>query len=266
MASFDSAAPIPLPSGPTVYPPEITTAATIMNMNETTTAPIMYLQEEKLGTKCCGCLCDYRRAVIWSNSFWIGWATFLLLSRGSVVQFANENFDDDVVANEVSIIVDDYYRKRSISLGVVLATAFVSQIGAVAFWASLVALHALALMADFTAFCFLALELYRDLQVTLAAETNQVPASPVISFLVNGAITLLCLYPQVGFLLECRLGIMTAATYPREDYSCCCSAAARPRPAPFPANNATTMTTLPEQYPTPPSAASGYILPTPAPY
>lgn len=203
----------------------------------------MYLRE-KLGSKCCGCFCDYRRAVIWANSSFIGYATFLLLSRDSVVQLAYDNFDDDAFSDEVSGIVDDYYRKRSIPLGICLATSLLSQIGAVLFRQSLVALHALALTADFIAFCFLALQLYQDMQVAMA-QINQVPAPPVMSFLLNGVLTLLFLYPQIGFLLECRLGIMTAATYPREDYCCC----GRRKPQ-FPPTAA-----IPEQYPAPSDAA-----------
>ena len=156
----------------------------------------------------------------------MAFSIFVLLSRDSVVALARNNFDDDELANEVANMVDDYYRKRSIPLGIAVGTAFLSQIGAIVFWTSLVALHALALTADFITFCILALELYRNMQLALA-EINQVPSSPVVSFLLNGALTLLFLYPQVGFFLECFLGIMTAETYPREAYSCCCL---RPKP------------------------------------
>jgi hypothetical protein len=246
MATTDNA-PIPLPTSTTLSPMEVHPGTTgIMPQEE---GIPMYLQE-KLGSKCCGCFCDYRRAVIWANSFFIGWATFLLLSRDSVVQLSNENFDDDEFANEVSVLVDEYYRKRSIPLGIALATAVLSQVGgAIFFWSSLVALHALALTADFVAFCILALELYQDTQVTLA-EINQVPNPPVMSFLLNGALTLLFLYPQIGFLLECRLGIMSAETYPRENFSCC----ARPKP-PFVPTPTTMATTTPGQYPAAPAPA-----------
>lgn len=184
----------------------------------------IYLSQEKLGSQCCGCLCDYRRAVIWANSFFIAYATLLLLSRNSVVQLAQDAFKgtDDEFVDDVTELVDAYYRKRSISLAVALATCLLSQIGVILFWTSLVAIHSLVLVADFVVFCFLALDLYEDMTSTLA-EVNMVAASPVLSFVLNGVLTLLFLYPQIGFLIECRLGIMTSETYAREDYCCCCS-------------------------------------------
>lgn len=209
----------------------------------------IYMQE-KLGSKCCGCCCDYRRAVIWGNYFFIGMATFLILSRDSVIQVTSETFQDDEFSGVVAAIIYEYYRRRSIPLGVALATAVLSQIGVIMFWGSLVGLHSLALIADFTVFCFLALGLYREMQQKLG-EIDQVATSPVLSFVLNGFLTLLFLYPQIGFLLEYKLGIMTRDTYSREDYSCCCSAA-KPQHL---------ISQQPEQYP-PPQMASARALPS----
>jgi len=180
----------------------------------------MHLQE-KVGSKCCGCCCDYRRAVIWANCIWVGIATFLLFSRDEVVALADEIYDDDLLADEASGIVDEYYRRRSISLGISLGTAILSQLGANYCNLYLIALHMLALIADFVVFCVLAMEMYHDMQATLG-KYGFIATSPLSSFLLNTLWTLLLLYPQCGFFLECWTGIMTPETLPREDYSCCC--------------------------------------------
>jgi len=190
--------------------------------------------QEKIGSKCCFILCDYRRAVIWANSLFVGWATFLLLSRSSVVELSGRSVDDDELSNDIADLVDDYYGKRSISLGITLGTAILSQMGAVCCMASPVALHALMLVADFIAFYFLAMDHYRSMEV-LMFERGLVPMPPVMGFVMYGVMTVAFLYPQTGYLLECYLGILSLQTYRREDYCIlkCCST---PKPTDSPPN------------------------------
>ena len=206
-----------------------------------TSAPVEELPihlQEKVGSKCCFILCDYRRAVIWANSLFVGWATFLLLSRSSVVELSGRSVDDDELSSDIADLVDDYYGKRSISLGVTLGTALLSQMGAVRCMASPVALHAMMLVADFIAFYFLAMDHYRSMQV-LMFERGLVPMPPTMGFVLYGVMTVAFLYPQTGYLLECYLGILSLQTYRREDYCIlkCCST---PKPTNSPTN---------EQYP-----------------
>lgn len=183
--------------------------------------PIPMHLQEKIGSNCCGFLCDYRRAVFWANSGYIGFAVFLLMSRSTVADLTEESYEDDAISDPARELVDNYYAKRSIGIGVALGTALFSQIGAMTFRPSLIALHVVALVAEYVIFCFLALDLFYDLQDLTEGFPVQ-PRPPVLGFLVNTAVTLLVLYPHCGFLLENRIGILTAETYPRESYSCCC--------------------------------------------
>ena len=192
------------------------------NASPTEEIPI-YLQE-KIGSRCCFILCDYRRAVIWANSLFVGWATFLLLSKSSVVELSRRSVDDDELSSDIADLVDDYYGKRSISLGVTLGTALLSQMGAVRCMASPVALHAIMLVADFITLSFLAMDHYHSMQA-LMFENGFAAVPPTMGCVLYGVLTVAFLYPQTGYLLECYLGILSLATYRREDYCIlkCCS-------------------------------------------
>jgi hypothetical protein len=45
---------------------------------------------------------------------------------------------------------------------------------------------------------------------------------PIGVWIGSAIVTALWIYPHVGLILEIRNGIMSAETYPREEYSCCC--------------------------------------------
>jgi hypothetical protein len=47
--------------------------------------------------------------------------------------------------------------------------------------------------------------------------------SIIASYVILGAITALWIYPSVMLVTEIRSGIMSRETYPREEFSCCCT-------------------------------------------
>ena len=49
----------------------------------------------------------------------------------------------------------------------------------------------------------------------------------LIGFSVGAVILCLWIYPSIFLMKEIHQGIMTKETYPREEYSCCCSARRR---------------------------------------
>ena len=184
--------------------------------------PVPLHQQEKLGSKCCGCCCDYRRAVIIVNSLFIGLGVFLILLRDEADKLIQETYDDDAFVDEVSMIIDDYYKKRSILLGVGLGTAVLAQAGAVYFNIWLVGLHSVWMVADYIMFMMLVMQFEEDLQDPYESVGAE-PASPVPSFILNAVIVACFLYPHLAFIIEVRNGIMTRETYAREEYSCCCA-------------------------------------------
>jgi hypothetical protein len=73
----------------------------------------------------------------------------------------------------------------------------------------------------------------------IAAHENAFLASFFVSFsfvydscivgTVNNSVihTLLYMSPGIGFIMEVRNGTMSRETYPREEYSCCCTGLSR---------------------------------------
>lgn len=45
---------------------------------------------------------------------------------------------------------------------------------------------------------------------------------PYWTFIINGIITAILIYPHIVLILEIKAGIMTPDTFYREQYSCCC--------------------------------------------
>ena len=47
--------------------------------------------------------------------------------------------------------------------------------------------------------------------------------NPVPSVILEGIVSVVVIYPHIGFVYEVRNGILSAETYAREEYSCCCN-------------------------------------------
>jgi large-conductance mechanosensitive channel len=47
--------------------------------------------------------------------------------------------------------------------------------------------------------------------------------SVIVSYVLVGVITAFWIYPSVMLITEIRNGIMSRETYPREEFSCCCT-------------------------------------------
>ena len=221
------------------------------------------IHQEKLGAKCCGCCCDYRRAVIIMNSFFLGFAIFTLMVQSVAPELIEETFTDDEFVEEVTVVLDDYFYTRIIFAGVAIFSAIVSTVGAVYFNVWLVGFHIITLCVDYIAYVILALAMLEDLE-PLYAEQGLSPASPLPNFVFIGMLLLFFIYPQVGFISEVKRGIMSKETYIREDYSCCCSQR-RPTNAMMypttPTATATLQRTIPQSSTTTMTTASATTMP-----
>lgn len=177
--------------------------------------------QEKLGSKCCGCCCDMRRAVIIVDAIFIGIGIFIVLARAGADDLMQDAYDDDQFVEEASSLIDEYYINRSIFLGISILTAFLAQVGSVYFNVWLVGLHTVWMVVDYISFLILATRLYAELEDTYASIPKE-PMSPLPGFIFNGLLTGIFMYPHLGFITEVRAGILTKDTYPREEFSCCC--------------------------------------------
>ena len=105
----------------------VSSTVTIPAGNTDSSVPMW--QQEKQGAKCCGCCCDYRRAVIVVAiiSICIGIGTaMVLIAAASMPAYATSNIDDD----EVLEILDDGLKYQAILSAIFLVTAVCALVGA----------------------------------------------------------------------------------------------------------------------------------------
>jgi hypothetical protein len=178
----------------------------------------MYSQT-KQGSKCCGCCCDYRRAVITLSILFIIFDIIFVIgyTQGTLgIQVVD--LDDDSLLDDV----EDTYRQQAILTGLGLFASIVAIVGACRYNIYMVGFNVLYMTVSFivnivltmtTAFNTLEEDYYGDEDLPL----------PIVSFVFQGVLLCVYIYPQVGFMSEVKAGILSAETYPREEFSCCCT-------------------------------------------
>jgi uncharacterized membrane protein YqjE len=155
-----------------------------------TTAPVYSPNQfqTKQGSKCCGCCCDYRRAVITLNILYIIFGVIAVLGL-------------------VNSISEDAYRQQATLAGVGVFFSIVAFVGAYRYNIHMVGFNILFMIISFIA------------TIALEEDSNGDKDFP---FVVQGLVMCVVIYPHVGFMYEVRTGILSAETYPREEFSCCC--------------------------------------------
>jgi hypothetical protein len=198
--------------------PETTIATTIATLPQNAAVPI-HLQE-KMGSKCCGACCDYRRAVIIMTGIYIGFGVFYIIGLSG--DDVNGIYGDDEFVDEVSEIRGEYSTKASIFLSVALITNVIAMVGAVHFNIWMVGLHTVWMVLVYISLVILTVKRDSDLEEPYESADLEL-ASSVPGFVINGLFTALFMYPLLGFITEVRAGILTRETYAREEFSCCCT-------------------------------------------
>jgi hypothetical protein len=179
------------------------------------------LEQEKVGSKCCGCCCDFRRAVIILDCCLIFYSVMTLFSLA---------FPDDVRSKQFEVLGIDDDQVQDVLLEMLTITQIIAGCGVVAF--AIAAFGAktyhTGLVAFGIAYLVLSFVALIVVQVTYTGKANDVAqpdttlAQPITNWITNGVLMALFIYPHVGLISEIKSGIMSAATYPREEYSCCC--------------------------------------------
>jgi hypothetical protein len=172
----------------------------------------------KQGSKCCGCCCDYRRAVIILNIILIvfGIITVLGYSQGEQSTVQGVDLDDDGLED----IVKDAYRQGAILAGVGVFACIVAVIGAYRYNIYMVGFNILYMIVSFIASIVLTSKAFNTLEEDYNGDED-IPL-PIGQFVLQGVILCVVIYPHVGFMSQVKAGIMSAETYPREEFSCCC--------------------------------------------
>ncbi len=206
------------PPGSAVVKPPGSGAVTVSSGDAHSSMPMW--QQEKQGAKCCGCCCDYRRAVIILAviSICVNLATVILFLAAISTPTTSVNVDDDVAL----AIYDDSLTTQIVVSGISLACSICALVGAKIYNIPLVAINTLWYVAGFVINTVVIINTNSDVQ-------DQTGTSlPVVPNIVASAIgAIIFMYPHIGFMYEVKVGIMSYATYPREEFSCCCAPGAR---------------------------------------
>jgi hypothetical protein len=188
-----------------------------------TMAPSSSIDQEKKGAKCCGCCCDYRRAVIICNTLlYIFGITGLVLCLGSSVTTRNIDGDDDGVIS----VAENAYTITAARYGVSVVSAICGLVGGIRYNIPLVSIQVLWLIVAFVVSIVLSVVAINDVndQLDLNGNGEEELNQPIGYYIFSAVITCLWMYPHVGFIMEVKSGLMSLETYPREEYSCCCVA------------------------------------------
>ena len=190
----------------------------------TTTPPLPLHEQPKQGSKCCGCCCDYRRAVIIVN-----FVSLLLNIMGMIAYFGST-----VVVVEQGYIdsIEGFGRLHGILTSIGIFFSVVAIIGAYRYNAYLVGMS----IGWTILYLFLRTILNHTTSQRLQAafEQEQLDAygrivqeydapNLVPDIIATIIFIVLLVYPHVGFIYEVRKGILSPETYPREEFSCCCT-------------------------------------------
>jgi hypothetical protein len=174
--------------------------------------------QTKQGSKCCGCCCDYRRAVIILSILTIiSNVIGMIIYTQSNQAIRGFDLDDDGVFDEV----EDLYRQQAILAGVGLFASIVAVVGAYRYNVYMVGFNVLYIIASFITSIVLTNEAYNTVEEDYNGN-NGIPY-PITTVVFQGFFMLLYIYPHVGFMYEVKAAILSEETYPREEFSCCCT-------------------------------------------
>lgn len=151
-------------------------------------------------------------------------AAFALVNLAVPVEFQNldengeQEIDDDAVLDELhtlNII-------NAVVGGIGLIAFAVPIYGALQYNIPMIGYGIFWLIASFVAMIVL--------QVVYTPKINEAMkegeddwAVSILSIVLTGLVTLLYVYPHMGLMNEIKQGIMSPETYPREEFSCCCT-------------------------------------------
>eukprot|EP00934_Nitzschia_sp_Nitz4_P000105 Nitzschia sp. Nitz4//scaffold109_size72162//39281//39898//NITZ4_005849-RA/size72162-processed-gene-0.14-mRNA-1//1//CDS//3329532772//105//frame0 len=185
--------------------------------NLSSSSNVRMRDQPKQGALCCGCCCDYRRAVIVMNIITILFSLGTILTVLDVVSFREFiNFDDD----QVEEIWDDSIKKAGIYAAISIVCSICALVGANKFNMYLVLVNIFWIIIWTLLDCLNVASAAKKINDYVSDVTLTIVGN-IISSIIFGA---LCIYPHAGFCKEVHEGIMTYETYPREEHSCCCTA------------------------------------------
>ena len=180
----------------------------------------------KKGTKCFGFCCDFRRAVVYVAVFnillsLIGvFRSLLFVASAKNDQIVGSIDDDSVLYG-----LQNSNRANGVFAGISLVSSSCALVGGLRYNADLVGVNIAWMVASFLATTIISIHSYHVLSEQRPYQG--IEPIPTSYFLFSGVLATLCLYPQIGFVLEVKSGILSFQNHAREDYSCCCKSVAK---------------------------------------
>jgi hypothetical protein len=176
--------------------------------------------QEKQGQTCLGCCCDMRRAVIIISIMSLSLSAIslvFLLGFESLRMATQDAFDDDVLLETI----EHSYLVQSIFVGIGLVPSMCSLVGGIQYNVYLVGINIVWLITEYIATIVNEMLAFLEIEESYAGTQNI--KMPWVSWVISAIISALFIYPLVRFIREINLGIMSRETYPREEFSCCCT-------------------------------------------
>lgn len=186
-------------------------------------APATDVTGEKQGAKCCGCCCDFRRAVIVLAIIGLVYYSVMCVLAIIGASFAGSQigaYDDDYISG--------LYLAGSVAGGVVAAILAVGVLFSIfKLCAALkynVCMLVTCLVVDLINLAFSIAQPFTSetVDATTGFPRPYTSAEAATSVILSIVFAGLFMYPTIGLVMEIKKGIMSQETYPREAYSCCC--------------------------------------------
>lgn len=109
--------------------------------------------------------------------------------------------------------------------GVTIVASIAALLGAKMYNIYLIALNILWIITNLIAAIILELQVIDDTNAEFegSKEGYETYGAPIPVFVIQGIVAILLIYPHAGFIKEVKQGILSPETYPREEFSCCCT-------------------------------------------
>lgn len=141
----------------------------------------------------------------------------------SIVSATVPGVDSTVDDDQIQAILDENTTRNVITSAIGFAMAIVALLGARMYNVPMLCAVVLWFLVSFGIGMWFSIDLINSVNEVYREQGEEEIGTPAVGFVISAVFTALWMYPHVGLILEIRSGIMSSVTYPREEYSCCCT-------------------------------------------
>lgn len=183
-------------------------------------AELAMKDQQRKGAKCCGCCCDMRRAVIALAILGMVLSIIYLIltatATGLGFGFARvvDDKDDRDNLNDLGTLS----AVAAVGFAVIFFFYVFELVAALRYNACMLCVVVFLQLVSMGYYIWVSWEA-TEVQIEQGYQTSANHVGDVlIPVIVHG----IFIYPVVGLIMQIKSGVMSAETYPREAYSCCC--------------------------------------------